>query len=70
MIYYINKQTTVLLYPNPLSCVFTCFSACGRVLCTNKRLYDRLSRTGSRKTYRKTFYLNPIGFAPISGLWS
>ena len=32
MIYYINKQTTVLLYPNPLSCVFTCFSACGRVL--------------------------------------
>ena len=50
MIYYINKQTTVLLYPNPLSCVFTCFSAYGRVLCTNKRLYDRLSRTGSRKT--------------------
>ena len=29
---------------------FVCFSAYGRVLCTNKRLYVRLSRTGSRKT--------------------
>ena len=29
---------------------FFVFSAYGRVLCTNKRLYVRLSRTGSRKT--------------------
>ena len=29
---------------------FFVFSAYGRVLCTNKRLYIRLSRTGSRKT--------------------
>ena len=31
-------------------CVFFVFSDYGRVLCTNKRLYIRLSRTGSRKT--------------------
>ena len=48
---------------------FFVFSDYGRVLCTNKRLYIRLARTGSRKTYCKAFYLNPIGFAPISGLW-
>ena len=30
--------------------VFLCFSVYGCVLCTNKRLYVRLSRTGSRKT--------------------
>ena len=29
---------------------FFVFSDYGRVLCTNKRLYVRLSRTGSRKT--------------------
>ena len=29
---------------------FFVFSVYRRVLCTNKRLYDRLSRTGSRKT--------------------
>ena len=29
---------------------FFVFSDYGRVLCTNKRLYIRLSRTGSRKT--------------------
>ena len=29
---------------------FFVFSDYGRVLCTNKRLYFRLSRTGSRKT--------------------
>ncbi len=29
---------------------FFVFSAYGRVLCTNKRLYVRASRTGSRKT--------------------
>ena len=48
---------------------FFVFSDYGCVLCTNKRLYVRLSRTSSRKTYCKAFYLNPIGFAPISGLW-
>ena len=48
---------------------FFVFSDYGRVLCTNKRLYIRLARTGSRKTYCKAFYLNPIGFAHISGLW-
>ncbi len=29
---------------------FFVFSDYGRVLCTNKRLYVRLARTGSRKT--------------------
>ena len=44
-----NKQNTrkqeglVLVF-------FFVFSDYGRVLCTNKRLYVRLSRTGSRKT--------------------
>ena len=39
----------VLIHPLIILC-FVCFSAYGRVLCTNKRLYVRLSRTGSRKT--------------------
>ena len=49
--------------------IFLCFSRLWARAVHNKRLYIRLSRTGSRKTYCKAFYLNPIGFAPISGLW-
>ena len=35
---------------SPAFLCFYMFSAYGCVLCTNKRFYVRLSRTGSRKT--------------------
>ena len=40
----------ILFHQDTLFVFFFVFSDYGRVLCTNKRLYIRLSRTGSRKT--------------------
>ena len=40
----------ILFHQDTLFVFFFVFSDYGRVLCTNKRLYVRLSRTGSRKT--------------------
>ena len=45
-----HKKTQGSGLQEPPVCVCFVFSDYGRVLCTNKRLYVRLSRTGSRKT--------------------